>query len=71
VRRRLFDEDLPDITEDDAVSRFNCDHDKEVMRVLVRVLALSKSLAKQPLLQEDFKAAYAAAKQQLEMWGYE
>jgi hypothetical protein len=71
VRRRLFDEDLPDITEDDAVCRFHCDHDREVMRTLVRVLALAKALAKQSLPREEVEASYDAAKQQLQAWGYE
>ncbi|MDF3047940.1 MAG: hypothetical protein K0R73_1058 [Candidatus Midichloriaceae bacterium] len=61
VRCRLFDENLPDITEDEVVSRFNCDHDKEVMRVLIRILSLIKSLAKQSLPKADYEAAYAMA----------
>ncbi|MDF3047962.1 MAG: hypothetical protein K0R73_1080 [Candidatus Midichloriaceae bacterium] len=72
IRRRLFEEGLSAPFESEEIqNKFNCNHDQEVMRALVRVLALTKSLAKQSLPQEDFKAAYDAAKQQLQTWGYE
>ena len=77
VRRRLFDEDIADVADSEDKTRpptsslFNCNHDQEVMRTLVRVLALTKSVAKQSLPQEDFQDAYDAAKQQLQDWGYE
>ena len=72
VRLRLLEEDLSvPLEHDKPQSKFNCDHDQEVMRTLVRVLALAKSLAKQSLPREEVETAYAAAKQQLQAWGYE
>lgn len=72
IRKQLFGADMiEDTSSATDKSRFNCDHDKELMKLLVRVYLLMKQQAKVSLPEEEYKASLAQAQAVLSEWGYE
>lgn len=72
IRRRLFEEDFTDPMEHgEPKGRFNCDHDKELMRSQIIILALTRAMANKSLSKEERETALKAAKERLQDWGYE
>src|SRR5258706_15454945 len=67
IRRRLFEEDFADSTEhDEPKGRFDCDHDKELMRSQIIILALTRAMANKSLSKEEREMALKAAKERIQ-----
>ncbi|MBA8667871.1 hypothetical protein H1Q59_08210 [Holosporaceae bacterium 'Namur'] len=73
IRIRLFDFEqlLQGREKKDNKNRFNCDHDREMMRLMVRACSLIQALADKSLEDEETEELENDAITLLRKWGYE
>jgi hypothetical protein len=75
ARRRLINEPVPNFNaptnQIDSKAKFACDHDRELMRLLMRTYVYMKASIKESLSEYQYKACNDMAKEQLKEWGYE
>jgi len=75
IRRRLFDEDFPQNFEQPqevtSINKFACDHERELMKLTMRMFLLIKAISKGALSEEAYKECNEQAKKVLKEWNYE
>lgn len=71
VRRRLFEDYMPDIDEDDGMSKQNTEDHNRMMRMLYMMFAMTQALSEHSLSREKLVAADQKARDYIKQWGYE
>lgn len=73
IRRRLFDEGFvaPTGPEPDNKSKFACDHDRELMKLNMRIFTLVKEMGRLSLPNDKYRHCHDLAAKALQEWGYE
>ena len=73
IRRCVFDNNTNTLLSQiiDTKEKFACDHDRELMRIMMRTLVWVRELAKNSLSEDALNKCLEDAKTQLKEWGYE
>lgn len=75
ARRRLINESIPSFDkptyQSDPKAKFACDHDREMMRFMLRTYIYTREFVKESIDAEKYKNCNDLIASQLKEWGYE